>query len=90
MALLTEQRWHWRNLNFNSLLQMIAISALLWVGETVSSSKDRLSKIEERLAVIDSANNIKVEQLNRIESEVGKQRDQLHDLQVEVAKLKGK
>lgn len=74
--------------NLNSILHLIAICALLWVLETVTSSKDRLSKIDEQLAVMAASNNSKWEQLNRIEEEVNKQRDQLHDLQIELAKLK--
>ncbi len=76
--------------NLNSILQLIAIGAILWTGETVMSSKDRLGKIEESLAVMSTTNDDRLTQLNRIEAEMARQRDQLRDLQVEVAKLKGK
>lgn len=89
MSLVTEHG-RWKNLNFNSLLHMIGISALVWVGTTVNQSRDRLAKIDSEIAVISATDQSKWDQLNRIETEVNKQRDQLHDLQIEVAKLKNK
>ncbi len=79
-----------RKWNLNSILQLVAISAMIWVGETVTASKDRLAKIDESLAVMRVSNTSKWEQLDRIENEVGKQRDQLRDLQIDVSKLKSK
>jgi hypothetical protein len=79
-----------RGFNFNSFLNLIAIACIFWVGEEVLSSKERMVKVEQALAVMAVANEAKLESLNRIEAEVNRQRDQLHDLQLDVSKLKNK
>jgi hypothetical protein len=76
--------------NLNSILQLIALSSIFWVGYTVTTTKEKISTIEEQVSVLRTANESKWDQLNRIEQEVNKQRDQLRDLQLDVSRLKSK
>lgn len=76
-------------LNFNTLLNIIVIAAIGYVGKTVTEGNDKLGRLSERLAVMEATNMTKLEQLNRIEVQLTHQQGQINDMQLELVRMKG-
>ncbi len=76
--------------NLNTLLMFVVLAAIGWVGTSINETNKRLSVMSERIAVIDANNSSKVEQLNRIESQLSRQQTQINDMQLDIARMKVK
>ena len=85
-----------KQLNFNTVLNFIIIAVVGWVGTSIKDGTEKLARINERIAIIETANIGKVEQLNRIEADQVRARQEMTrywqavmDLQLELARVKG-
>jgi hypothetical protein len=54
--------------NVNTILMVVVLAAIGWVGTNINEANKRLSILSEKIAVIDANNTSKIEQLNRKES----------------------
>jgi hypothetical protein len=67
--------------NLSNALSLAVLASMCWVGRTVLTLTDKVTRLE-------TISEVKVDQLNRIEIEMGRQRDQINTLQIDVARLK--
>ncbi len=67
--------------NLNTIVGTITLGVIVWVGTSLLSLTTKVNRIE---AVFDAKN----EQLNRIEAEVTRQRAQIYELQLDMARIK--
>jgi hypothetical protein len=72
-----------KRVNFNTFLNVIVLSVTAWVGSSILTLGRQLTRLE-------AVTEMKIEQLNRIELELGRQRNQITELQLDLARVKGK
>jgi predicted component of type VI protein secretion system len=77
-----------KQLNFNTVVSAIVLGAVVWVGNSIKDGTEKLSKIDNRMSVMEALNSDKIERLIRIEAELSRQRDSLRDLQIDVTRIK--
>jgi len=77
-----------KQLNFNTVVSVIVLASIAWVGTSIRDGADKLSRIDNRMSVMEALNSDKIDRLIRIEAELQRQRDSLRDLQMDVTKLK--
>jgi hypothetical protein len=76
--------------NVNTILMVVVLAAIGWVGTNINEANKRLSILSEKIAVIDANNTSKIEQLNRIEAQLSRQQAQINDMQLDMVRIKGK
>ncbi len=79
-----------KQLNFNTVVSVVVLAAVGWVGTTIRENSAQLSRLSERMSVMEAVNTDKITRLGRIEEELGHQRDTLRDLQIDVNRIKNK
>lgn len=75
-------------LNFNTILNVIIIAVVAWVGKSIQDGAEKLNNIDKRMAIMEAVNSDKIDRLIRIESELSRQRDSLRDLQIDITRIK--
>lgn len=71
--------------NFNTIVGFVILGVLAWCGNTLRNVNDDIIKLK---AVSELRDLVKADQLNRIESTVNHQQQQITDLQLDVVRLK--
>ncbi len=77
-----------KQLNFNTVVSALVLASIAWVGSSIRDGSEKLSRIDNRMSVMEALNSDKIDRLIRIEAELQRQRDSLRDLQMDVTKLK--
>ncbi len=77
-----------KQLNFNTVLNVIVIAVITWVGTSIRDGAEKLNNIDKRMAIMETVNSDKIMRLDRIETELSRQRDSLRDLQMDITRIK--
>lgn len=72
-----------KQLNFNTVISVVVLAAVGWVGTSIKENSAQLSKLSERMSVMEALNNDKITRISRIE-------DALRDLQIDMNRIKNK
>lgn len=67
--------------NFNTVVGLICCGVITWTGAT-------LVKLNEKVSKIETYNEVKIEQLNRIETKQIRMETQINELQIDLARIK--
>ncbi len=76
----TEQKFNTKLVG--GVYRTVVLGVLVWVGSSIQQNNNRLVIVETLLQQ-------KIEQLNRMETRQDRQGDQIHDIQIELSRIKG-
>lgn len=77
-----------KQITFTNIVSMIVLAAIAWVGLSIQSGNEKLSRVSERLAAIEATATARAESQNRMELQLNHLQDQVKDMAVEFARIK--